>query len=80
MVLVGLTATLLGGCPIRQTVLAAEGDTDAGMTVLGLFAGAAASHNFILASSPKGPAIFGPVAVIIGLIFCFYIGLRMRKN
>lgn len=80
MVLVGLSATLLGGCPLRQTVLAAEGDTDSGMTVLGLIAGAAVSHNFMLASSPKGPAVFGPAAVIIGLVFCGYVGLRLREN
>jgi len=80
MTLAGLSATLLGGCPLRQTILAAEGDTDAGITVLGLIAGAALAHNFLLASSPQGPAVFGPAAVIIGLLFCIYLGLRMREN
>ena len=74
MSLVGLTATLLGGCPLRQMVLASEGDTDAGITFLGLAAGAAFAHNFLLASSAKGTGAFGPLAVIIGLVFCLLLG------
>lgn len=80
MTLAGLTATLLGGCPLRQTILAGEGDTDAGITVLGLVAGAAFSHNFLLASSPEGVGEFGPLAVIIGLVFCLAIGFLMIER
>jgi YedE family putative selenium metabolism protein len=80
MTLVGLTATLLGGCPLRQSILASEGDTDAGITLLGLFAGAAFAHNFFLASSPKWVGEFGPIAVIIGLVFCTAIGFLMREK
>jgi len=80
MLLVGLTATLLGGCPLRQTILGSEGDTDAGITIFGLIVGAAFAHNFLLASSPKGPGAFGPAAVIIGIIFCLVIGLLMREK
>ncbi len=80
MSLVGLSATLLGGCPLRQTVMASEGDTDAGITFLGLGAGAAFAHNFLLASSPKGPSAFGPAAVAIGLIFCVVIGVSMVER
>lgn len=80
MTLVGLTATLLGGCPLRQTILAAEGDTDAGVTILGIMAGAAFAHNFGLASSPQGPSPLGPVAVVIGLAFALAIGLLMREK
>lgn len=76
--LVGLSATLLGGCPLRQTVLASEGDTDAGVTFLGLIAGAAFAHNFLLASSAKGPSDFGPVAVVVGLAVCCVVGFMMR--
>jgi hypothetical protein len=80
MTLAGLTATLLGGCPLRQTILAGEGDTDAGITILGLVAGAAFSHNFLLASSPKGVGEFGPLAVIIGLVFSLAIGFSMMEK
>ncbi|MBU5425740.1 YedE-related selenium metabolism membrane protein [Tissierella pigra] len=73
MVLVGLCSVLLGGCPIRQTILASEGDTDAGVTVLGLIAGAAFAHNFGLASSAKGVTANGKFAVIIGILFVLII-------
>jgi YedE family putative selenium metabolism protein len=80
MGLVGLAATLLGGCPLRQLILTGEGDTDAGFTILGLFAGAAVAHNFAMASSPAGTGTWGPVAVIIGLVFCIGIGFMMREK
>ncbi len=80
MAVVGLAATLLGGCPLRQVILSGEGDTDAGVTVLGLFAGAAFAHNFGLASSGAGPSALGPVAVIIGLAFCLAVGFLMREK
>jgi len=80
MLLAGLTATLLGGCPLRQTILSGEGDTDAAVTILGLLAGAAFAHNFLLASSPKGTGDFGPIAVIIGLAFCLAVGFLMQEK
>ncbi|MBN1176290.1 MAG: YedE-related selenium metabolism membrane protein [Dehalococcoidales bacterium] len=80
MTLVGLAATLIGGCPLRNCILTGEGDTDAGMTVLGYIAGAAVAHNFLLASSPAGTGTWGPVAVIIGLAFCIVIGLFMMER
>jgi len=80
MALVGLAATLLGGCPLRQLILSGEGDTDAAVTVLGLFAGAAFAHNFGLASSSAVPSSLGPVAVIIGLAFCLAVGFLMREK
>jgi YedE family putative selenium metabolism protein len=80
MALVGLAATLIGGCPLRNCVLSGEGDTDAGMTVLGYIAGAAVAHNFALASSPAGTGTWGPVAVIIGLAFCIIVGLFMMER
>lgn len=80
MGLVGLAATLLGGCPLRQLILTGEGDSDAAVTVLGLFAGAGIAHNFSLASSPAGTGTWGPVAVIIGLVFCLAVGFVMREK
>lgn len=80
MALAGLTATLLGGCPLRQTIISGEGNADAGITVLGLLVGAAFAHNFLLASSPQGTGMFGPTAVIIGLAFCLAIGFLMQDK
>ena len=68
MSLVGLCSVLLGGCPIRQTILASQGDSDAGVTVFGLIMGAAFAHNFGLAASGDGVPTNGKIAVIIGLI------------
>jgi len=79
MVLAGLAFTLAGGCPGRQLFLAGEGDGDAAMFVSGMIVGAGFAHNFTIASSPTGPAAFGPVTVIIGLILCIVIGFTMRE-
>lgn len=72
MFIVGMTAVLLGGCPIRQTILSAEGDTDAIITVFGLIVGAAISHNFKLASSGEGVTPNGQIATI-GIIIALLI-------
>lgn len=66
MALVGWASVLLGGCPLRQLVLAAEGNADSAVTVLGMLAGAAFCHNFSLASSSAGPTSNGKIAVGIG--------------
>lgn len=52
----GLAAVLMGGCPLRQLVMAGEGDADAGGALAGMVAGALFAHGARLASSPKGPA------------------------
>ena len=67
MLLAGWGCVLLGGCPLRQLVLSGEGNADSALTVLGLMAGAAVSHNFSLASSADGPTANGKIAVILGL-------------
>lgn len=68
MALAGWAAVLLGGCPLRQLVAAAEGNTDCAVTVLGFIAGAAVAHNFGLAASTKGVPVAGQVAVLLGLV------------
>ena len=73
MALAGFGCVLLGGCPLRQLVLAGEGNTDSAITVFGLMAGAAVSHNFGLASSGEGPTANGKAAVIIGFVVLFVI-------
>ena len=35
--LVGVSATMLGGCPLRQLIMAADGNTDAAICVLGMY-------------------------------------------
>lgn len=65
MYLTGFGCVLLGGCPLRQLVMAGEGNTDSAITIVGLFVGAAFAHNFGLASSADGPTFNGRIAVLI---------------
>ena len=78
--LVGFIGVLLGGCPIRQLVLSADGDGDAAITVLGLMVGAAICHNFGLAASGEGLPINGQIAVVIGIVFTFIIAIYQSKK
>lgn len=74
LAVVGLGATLLGGCPLRQTVMAGEGDSDAAMVFLGLLFGAAFAHNFGLAASPAGVGAAGQWGAVIAGAFLLLVG------
>ena len=85
MALCGWGSILLGGCPLRQLVLAGEGSGDAAVTVLGMIAGAAASHNFGLAGNPDsvadgvyqvgGIGTAGMIAVLAGFAVLLAVSL-----
>ena len=81
MVLVGWGSMLLGGCPLRQLILAGEGNTDSAITITGFIVGAAVAHNFGLASSATGIGT-GPVAlaVIVGFVVLLAISLLNRPK
>ena len=79
MVLVGWGSVLLGGCPLRQLILAAQGNGDSAVTVFGMLVGAALAHNFGLAGNPDskseagelivgGISTAGKIAVVLGLV------------
>lgn len=78
LAVVGFAAVLAGGCPLRQLIMAGEGDTDAVVTVLGMVAGAAFAHNFGLAGSAAGVGPAGQVAVIISLAVLVLAGFGHR--
>jgi hypothetical protein len=80
MTLAGLAFALAGGCPGRQLFLSGEGDGDAAVFVLGMIVGAGFSHNFGMASSPKGVGPYGIAGVVVGILVCLFIGLTMRKK
>lgn len=92
MYAVGFAAVLAGGCPLRQLVLAGQGSSDAAVTVLGLFFGAAVCHNLGLASSGtalnaetgelvKGAATSaGRIACIISILVCFIIAFTNKRE
>lgn len=79
MMLSGIALTLVGGCPGRQLVLSGEGDSDAGVFVMGLIVGGAVAHNFALASSPSGIGANAPYAVVLGLIFCVVLAFLAKE-
>jgi uncharacterized protein len=85
MFLVGLASVLLGGCPLRQLVMAGEGSSDSAVTVLGLLAGAAFVHNFLLAgnATDNGPNTYGKIAVIAGIVVVLviaFVNSRRKEN
>jgi YedE family putative selenium metabolism protein len=75
MVLVGLTGVLAGGCPVRQVVMAGEGNGDALVTCAGLVAGGAVAHNLALVSTADGATPAGRTAVLLGLAFAVAYGI-----
>ncbi|MGM0437780.1 MAG: YedE family putative selenium transporter [Bacillota bacterium] len=79
MFLTGFGSVLLGGCPLRQTILAGEGNTDSAIAFMGYLVGAAISHNFGLAGSGSGVAFAGKFAVIFGIIVVATIGISSIK-
>lgn len=80
MALVGFAAALAGGCPLRQLILAGEGNTDSIITILGMVFGAAISHNFAYASSPTTVNPNGKIAVIVGLVVVTIIAVTITKQ
>lgn len=89
-VAVGLGSVMLGGCPLRQLILAGEGNGDSFISVLGMFTGAAISHNFGLAgaaasaTSKGGASMGGKIVVVLSLVFLvahgIYIANRNQKG
>ena len=86
MVIVGWGSVLLGGCPLRQLILAGSGNGDSAVTVFGMMAGAAMAHNFGLAGAADsvneageyivgGIKANGQVAVFIALAVLLVISL-----
>lgn len=86
MMLAGICATLMGGCPLRQLVLAGEGNADSALTVFGMLFGASLAHNLGLVATPDaqdtvgGPSIYGKVAVLIGVCIAIAIATANREE
>ena len=81
MYVVGFGVTLLGGCPLRQLVLAGSGSGDSAVTFVGLLVGAAFAHNFGLASSANGTTEAGQIATIVCIVLLFIIAaVNLRRS
>jgi YedE family putative selenium metabolism protein len=72
--LLGLTGVLAGGCPVRQVIMAGEGNGDGFVTAMGILLGGALAHNFGVVSSPAGTTHAGQVAVGVGLVVAVAYG------
>ena len=86
MVIVGWGSVLLGGCPLRQLILAGSGNGDSAVTVFGMMTGAAIAHNFGLAGAADsineagqymigGIKTNGQVAAVIALVILLVVSL-----
>ena len=92
MYTVGFAAVLAGGCPLRQLILAGQGSSDSGVTVIGMFVGSAICHNFGLAASgtalnPETKAVVagavptnGKVACILCIVVLFIIAFTCKRE
>ena len=87
MALVGWGSVLLGGCPLRQLILAGSGNGDSAVAVLGMIVGAAFSHNFGLAGAAAsadaagGVGIKGRIAIVIGfVVFAVISAMNLPKK
>ena len=80
MYVVGFAAVLAGGCPLRQLILTGQGSSDAAVTFLGMFVGAALSHNFAIASTGQGTTPAGRIVVIGCIIVLFVIGIFNKRK
>lgn len=67
MLLVGWVSALIGGCPFRQLVKSGEGDSDAGLVVVGMLLGGGLVQSWDIAATASGVALAGKVAVLVGL-------------
>jgi YedE family putative selenium metabolism protein len=83
MALTGYGSVLIGGCPLRQMVKSGEGNSDAGICVLGFLLAGAVAHNFGIAASPQGVPANGKIAVVIGFavitLIAVFATLKARK-
>jgi len=79
MALVGLTGAFAGGCPVRQVVMAGEGNGDALVTAAGIAAGGALSHTFGLVSTGAGATVAGRNVVIGGIVVVLIYGWSVAR-
>ncbi|RMG01749.1 MAG: YedE-related selenium metabolism membrane protein [Nitrospirae bacterium] len=80
MAVVGFASVLLRGCPLRQLVRAGEGDTDAGITVLGMLVGATVVERWGIAGTADGTPLNGRIAVLLSSMILVLVATLMRER
>ena len=79
MALCGLCFSLGGGCPGKQLVHLGEGDNNSSIFIIGMLLGAGAAHRLSIAASGAGINQYSPYAILLGFIFCIYIGITKKS-
>ncbi len=77
--LVGLAGALAGGCPVRQMVMAGEGNGDALVAVAGIASGGALAHSLGVVSSPQGTTPAGRWFVAVALPLVLLYGFLVAR-
>ena len=78
---VGLGSSMLGGCPLRQLIMAGEGSGDSAASILGMLVGAGVSHSFGLAGAANdGPGLYGKIAVIACIVILLAICIARTEK
>ena len=86
LAVVGLCGALAGGCPVRQMVMAGEGNGDAFVTVAGLTVGGALAHAWGVVSIPAsataagGSTPAGRTAALVGLALALAYGFAVARS
>jgi len=80
LALTGFGSVLVKGCPLRQLIVAGEGDTDGAVTVFGMLVGAALVQNWNLAGNSAGTPPAAQMAVVVGFLILLAIGLVNRRR
>jgi YedE family putative selenium metabolism protein len=80
MLLVGWLSVLIGGCPFRQLIKAGEGDSDAGLAVVGMLIGGGLVQSWGVAATAAGVSLPGKVSVLVGLAFVLMLSLLFRNR
>ncbi len=80
MTVAALAAIMLGGCPFRQVIMSGEGDADATVAVLGMFAGALVAHRFAIASTGAGLSdIAWPALAVMALVLAVIAFVKRER-
>jgi YedE family putative selenium metabolism protein len=77
---VGLGSVMIDGCPFRQLILAAQGNADSTLALIGMMVGAALSYNIYSAHIGDSLETIGKVSVLGGIFLLGLIGLFNLKR
>lgn len=80
LALVGLCGAFAGGCPVRQLVMAGEGNGDAFVCVCGLIVGGGLAHTLGIVSSPAGATDAGRIATVAGIVVALAYAARITAT